>query len=224
MLPMNPRTRRRRSWKRWAFLAFLFVLSLQFGVYVALIRKAEALPLPTAPVAQDPASTLRGRESGSTGSPAGIDVVVVYTGEAGRIAAGMNLARRLKPAWFFVSRTNLQEIHYHRMDRVLAPARTAGDYDSRTTDSDARATARFIREKGARRVVLVTSWFHLPRATLLTLFYLRGVPVKVRPYPAAPAPKRFFLTGKFWLEMGKGWGSLYRVARHAIKSGVEGGR
>ncbi len=198
---MNPRPRRRRSWRWWVFLAVLFVLSLQFGVFYAIIRKSEALLPPTH----------------------NVQVLLVYTGDAGRIAAGMEMARRLKPDWLFVSRTNLQEMKYRRLDRVLSPTRAVGDYDSRTTDSDARAAARFIREKRAQRVVLVTSWYHLPRATLLTMGYLRGAHVKLRPYPAFPAPAGFFLRGQFWGEMGKMWGSLYRVAKHAIQGNEESG-
>jgi uncharacterized SAM-binding protein YcdF (DUF218 family) len=189
------RPRRKRSWKRWLLLTALFVLSLQFGVFYAVIRKAHVTPVPRGDV----------------------QVVMVYTGEAGRIAAGMDLARALKPDWFFVSRTNLQEIRFRRLDRTLAPSRVAGDYDSRTTDSDARAAAAFLRGRGARRAVLVTSWYHLPRATLLTGWYLRGQGVQLRPVPAAPAPSGFLLRGEFWLEMGKGWGSLYRVVKHAIQ-------
>jgi uncharacterized SAM-binding protein YcdF (DUF218 family) len=190
------RYRRGHPWMVRFGLSALFILSLQFGVWYGTIRKAQVTPLPTK----------------------NIDVVMVYTGESGRIEEGMRLAALMKPSWFFVSRTNLQEMAYHRMAKELGPIRRVGDFAARTTDGNARAAAAFLKEKGARRAVLVTSWAHLPRATLLTNLYLSGSGIKVRPVPAIPPPRWFFLKGEFWWEYAKGWGSLYRVARHAIKA------
>ena len=172
----------------------LFILSLQFGVWYGIIRKAQELPFPTS-----------------------ADVVMVYTGEGGRIEEGMRLAQELKPAWFFVSLTSIQEMNYHRVAKVLGATRVEADFTARTTDGNARAAAAFLRGRGIRRVVLVSSWFHLPRAYLLTRMYLAGSGIRLRVHAAAPAPRRFILRGVFWQEYLKFYGSLCRIVLHAMR-------
>lgn len=63
---------------------------------------------------------------------------------------------------------------------------------SRNTAEDAEYTCDYIKEKGYERVLLVTSGFHMPRAT--ALFKGKGCPV-------IPAPTDISITEKGWQKL-----------------------
>ncbi len=88
------------------------------------------------------------------------------------------------------------------------------DPTARTTDQNARNSAAFIRKGGYKRVALVCSWDHGPRALFLARLYLLGSGVQINLYPDEPVPNRYWMTRDFWIQMFRFWGSLGRVGLH----------
>ena len=91
------------------------------------------------------------------------------------------------------------------------PAKILLEGKATTTDQNARFTAPMIRKLPVKNILLVTSWFHMPRALFLTRFYLLGSMVKVYPFSADNPPIGWWKENIFWQEYLKFWGSLGRV-------------
>jgi len=170
----------------------LFFLALQFGAFCAVIRLAGPIPFPP-------------------------EAVVVYTGSGERIPAGLRLAQTTQAPYFFASRIDPTAMDAEAKQAKGLVAKIEVDGLAETTDGNARAAAGFLKSHGIRRAVLVTSWYHMPRALLLTRLYLSGSKADVRGWHASPSPKRFYLTKVFWREYFNMWGSLYRVIVHELR-------
>lgn len=140
------------------------------------------------------------------------DALIVYAGGPGRLAAGMAWVKQgYAPilvysdfpsafAWATPALFKKQGV-----DRVfLVPART-------TTDN-ARYCMALAKAQGWRRVILVTDWYHLPRARLATWIYALGAGVSVEAVSSGAVPATWYRTGVFWLEWIKFWGSFARMA------------
>jgi uncharacterized SAM-binding protein YcdF (DUF218 family) len=96
--------------------------------------------------------------------PVGYDLVLMYCG-SGKADRAVELGLRGK-APVFVSGDS-HEVPGNRKE-LSASLPYWVDSRPQTTDQNARDSAPFIRERGFRRVLLLTRWDHCPRALFLT--------------------------------------------------------
>jgi len=152
--------------------------------------------------------------------PATTDAVVVFTGGPGRLESGAKWTERLGSKTLIVSRDASRYVDgIVRKAADLRGVRVIVDGDARTTDGNARFAAGELRRLGAKDAVLVTSWYHLPRAGFLLRLYLLGSGIRVYSLGAEPAPEKPWTSPTLQLEFLKFWGSLGRVALDRL--GVE---
>ena len=165
----------------------------------------------------------------SVGKPTG-DVVLVHGGRMNRSVKGLKLANQLKVP-LFVSEVyggpkdfqqkigrqpglNVGLAQPNRAPRqetsVQVPITV--DHFAKTTDQNARNAVRFLKNGSYHRALLVTNWYHMPRAVFLTRVYLWGSSIHIEPYYFESVPKNIFVEPDFWAEMFRFWGSLVRVA------------
>ena len=90
------------------------------------------------------------------------------------------------------------------------------DPTPRTTDQNARMTAPFIRQRGYKRILLLTEWFHMPRALFLSKLYLAGSGVTLIPCAGEPVPDHWWTRPEAQKQLLKFWGSLGRVFLHQV--------
>lgn len=189
-------TRARRSGRRWPVwigraLAGLVLLGLlEFCGYALVIRMSRAVP-------------------------SGVDAVLVFDGDPERVPEGLRLAILLRAPFLVVS--SGRDVVIRRMVRSLRPryrGRLVVVPGALTTDADARLTVPVVRSLVASaggRVLLVTSWSHLPRAYLLARLYAFGSGLSFGVAGSQTAPDDWWAHRRIRLELLKVWGSLYRV-------------
>ena len=148
-----------------------------------------------------------------TAPPASADAVVIFTGGPGRLESGAKWTERLGSKNLIVSRDASRYVEgIVRKAADLRGVRVIVDGDARTTDGNARFAAGELRRLGAKDAVLVTSWYHLPRAAFLLRFYLLGSGVRIHSLGAEQAPAAAWTSPLIQVEFLKLWGSLGRVA------------
>ncbi len=151
--------------------------------------------------------------------PAQFELVLKYT-DSGSLKFALALAESShKP--IFISRAPWEGTLVYR--KIPKSLKVTIDSSGRTTDANARHSAAFIRANGFKRVLLVTAWFHEPRALFLTRFYLGGSGVSVTACSSEPVPAGWWRRGEFWAEIFKFWGSLGRVILASAPLGWETG-
>lgn len=144
--------------------------------------------------------------------PPRTDLVLVFSNDPVRVSVGINLARKCGAAYFMITDKGLNDIQadtkkygYPGTAKIILEGKAG------TTDQNSRYTAPMIRNLHVQNVILVTSWFHMPRALFLARLYLVGAPVKIYPYAADHPSSGWWHTIIFWQEYVKFWGSLGRV-------------
>jgi uncharacterized SAM-binding protein YcdF (DUF218 family) len=147
-----------------------------------------------------------------------VDLIAVFPGDSGRLAAGVDLVAKGFARNLLVGGASPSG------DRVNALAARYPDFPAdfrlidpgpcRDTFQDALGAREQIQKHGFESVLLVTSDYHMLRSWTLLKLLLTGSDVQVQRHvvPAlksAPFPRRVRLLA---LEMGKFWGSLAQVA------------
>ena len=137
------------------------------------------------------------------------DLLAVYGGWPDRYEAGWDLERRGDFAYLVFSDASPDCVA--GMVRSHGPARRAElllEPRARNTSQNARYVAGIIAAKGCRSVLVVTSWWHLPRALLLTRLALLGTGVRVEGSASDDPPGPVLLDRNLWYETLRLWGSL----------------
>lgn len=149
----------------------------------------------------------------------GRDLLVVFGGDDGRVREALLLESRFHYRYMIVSDSSPRQVEaYFRAYGRPRRARVLYEPLARTTDQNARYVSGLIRRHQIRSVLLVTSWFHVPRALLLLKGYLLGQGVRISAHASdSPSPRSWILRGHFRQELVKFWGSLWRAARAEIK-------
>jgi uncharacterized SAM-binding protein YcdF (DUF218 family) len=127
------------------------------------------------------------------------DGIVVLTGGAQRLLAGVRLLKEGRAARLLISGVNTQTSRQdlRRLsglsERVFA-SRVDIDY-AKTTVDNAEETAAWAMAKGYRKLIVVTSSYHMPRSlTELS----RAMPhVALVPYPVVPSRLK---AGRWWTD------------------------
>ena len=118
------------------------------------------------------------------------DAIVVLTGGAGRVQAGLDLLQKQRARKLFVSGV------YRGVDvrEILRVARLAPEdlqccivlgYVASSTRGNAEETAAWIRQEGYVSFTLVTASYHMPRA-LKELDRVIPADIRIVPYPVFP--------------------------------------
>ena len=166
--PRRARRRRPAAWLRAVGIAAPVLVVLWVA---GLVRFGAAIP----PQAAEPV--------------AHTDAVVVLTGGADRIDAGLRLIAEGRAAKLFVSGV------YRGVDvaALLRLSRTASEdveccvvlgYAADSTAGNARETARWMAQEGFASMRLVTASYHMPRSLLE---FRRAMPqVRIVPHPVVP--------------------------------------
>ena len=158
----------RRNAIRIGVAAFLLSLVFSFRAY----WQEATMPAPPAPSA---------------------DAIVVLTGGADRVKAGLGLLADGRAPRLFISgahgdvELNDLTAQEPRLTSDLEPAIALGR--AQDTVGNARETAVWARENDVRTVLLVTGYYHMPRSLLLFARVLPGAsiyPVPVEPPAATP--------------------------------------
>lgn len=166
------------------------------------------------------------------------DAVLVYGGKYSRSVAGLALANKLKAPIFIsdafggpkdvIQKMGPAQVHQPLLRNGLVQPSLAPrfetsvqvpitvDHFAMTTDQNARNAVQFLKKGGYHRALLVTSWFHMPRALFLTRIYLLGSGISVQPFYYEEVPSNVWSQPDFWGELFRFWGSLVRVALAAV--------
>ena len=165
--------------------------------------------------------------AGSMPSTMWADAILVYDGDPSRIPAAMLEAREIQCPRLVISsnetglirRLRRQGPVPHRGSVTIVPGAT-------TTVENARFSVPVVKgvmvgnpstmssgfgRKAPSRVVLMTSWYHLPRAYFLTRLYAVGSGVRWDFVSTEPVPDEWWKHWELWEEFPKFWGSLGRV-------------
>lgn len=137
------------------------------------------------------------------------EALVVLTGSEQRIPAAVDLLRRRQSAWLIISGTgrgttltdlaneqgnaifNIQEV----WNRIVIDPRAG------STVENALETAKILKEKKIRRVVLITSDFHMPRSALAFEVLLPGYEYYL--FPVASIQISLLSIARLWGEYVK---------------------
>ena len=154
------------------------------------------------------------------------EAIVVLTGGTARIPAGISLLEKGMGNHLFISgvhdKVNVRAFLTSKQE-VLKNKITLG-YEANNTLGNAIETADWLRKNKIRSVLLVTSFYHMPRS-LLELREQKP-DVTFAPYPIFPDEKGFsFLTSKnawfLFLEYNKYLAVLARRSLKFLLKGLE---
>jgi uncharacterized SAM-binding protein YcdF (DUF218 family) len=146
------------------------------------------------------------------------DAVVVFSGDDGRIRAGVRLARESGAKYLLVSREQKKLVEGIVREEGGLPGVMLFIDDSfaTSTDGNARYAAPLLKDLSVQDAALVTSWFHMPRSLFLLKLYLGTSSIRVYPYAYGVIPDQPWESPLLQVECFKFWGSILRVALHAV--------
>jgi len=118
--------------------------------------------------------------------PERADGIVVLTGGADRVAAGLHLLVEGRAPALLISgvphRTDLDALaRGDRLDTRGLAGRVALGHEAQTTRGNAAETAAWARQLGAHSLIVVTAGYHMPRALLEIGRALPGVVLRPAP-------------------------------------------
>ena len=118
--------------------------------------------------------------------PEKADAIVLFKGATDRIALGYDLATEGYSNTLVISSSDRGRLNdYERSFNGGGPdIAYLVEKQGRTTYEDAHHAARIVRNSGIRSILLVTSWYHMPRAYLLMRLTLLGSEVAIQPQRA----------------------------------------
>ncbi len=124
--------------------------------------------------------------------PRDTDMVVVLTGSSGRIRPAYELMKEMNAPVLFVAgtnaRVNFDELAKgHGMD-INYRDRIVVDNASKTTYENAEAVLKYADEHQVKKILLVTSAYHMKRSMLVFKNVLEDTGVEVIPYGTAVKP------------------------------------
>jgi uncharacterized SAM-binding protein YcdF (DUF218 family) len=141
------------------------------------------------------------------------DAVVVFTGDFNRILYSLDVVKNTGAKLLIISREPRNTIERLVKNKKCLPnvRLDVDDYYSTTTDGNARYAAHSIKGNKCRKVILVTSWYHIPRALMLLKLYLWNYHVQLYVFSSDEKPTMYWMSPELYLEIVKFWGSCGRV-------------
>lgn len=137
------------------------------------------------------------------------DMLAVYGGLPIRYEAGWSLERQGRFGTLVFSDASADYVSQMEA-RHGSPlrARLLMEPRARTTAQNARYVARLALDQGCASVLIVTSWWHLPRALFLTDIAFLGSGVRVAGWAVDAPLGSAWGDPRVWLECLRFWGSL----------------
>ena len=154
------------------------------------------------------------------------DLIAAFEGRPERTREAYTLADRGYASTLVISPAEKQQLEaFGRQYQTDASLVVLPEEKARTTFENALYTSRIIRAHGYKRIILVTSWNHIPRSCLLLKLMLVGSDTRIYPHPVATGA----ITSRNWYhraigwemiynEMVESWGSIVELVGYKIKS------
>lgn len=161
-------------------------------------------------------------------TPEKAEVVVVFNGSTKRVEAGYKLANSGYAPFLVISPARKEKLKIYNRKYALPPVvKHIIEDKARTTFENALYIRRIIEEHHFDSVILVTSFYHLPRSYLLLRAVLIGSNVKVQTLGVSIGE----LDGENWLnsakgrkmiynEMVKSWASIVELLSYKVNGGL----
>jgi uncharacterized SAM-binding protein YcdF (DUF218 family) len=146
-------------------------------------------------------------------------MLAAYGGLTARYEAAWSLERQGRFGYLVFSDASADFVSQMEA-RHGAPlrARLLMEPRARTTAQNARYVARLALAQGCTSILVVTSWWHLPRALFLTRIAFLGSGVRIAGYAVGAPSGSVWDDPRVWLECFRFWGSLLTYesdTRHA---------
>ena len=118
------------------------------------------------------------------------DAIIVLTGSKGRIDAGIKLLLEKKAKVLFVSGVGKKAVlgdlskyllSFSPQDIEPLKESIVLGYSANSTEENAIETAEWVQQHNYKKIILVTSNYHMPRSLLLLGFTMPNV--EITPYP-----------------------------------------
>lgn len=130
------------------------------------------------------------------------DAIVVLTGGSNRIQTAIDLMEQQKVAFLLISGVNKQVTHKKLLQNVskdLKSKITLG-YHAENTYENAHEINEWIRGKKIHSIILVTSFYHMPRSILEIL--QANASLQIVPWPVFP---KSFSNSVEWIKTRYAW-------------------
>jgi len=122
-------------------------------------------------------------------SPEKADVIVVFDGDSDRIKAGCELADSGYAPYLIISPASEKKLNnYRKKYNQSSVVKYIIEDKARTTAENAVYSGKIIAKHQFKSVILVTSFYHLPRSCFLLKTVLAGSKVKVGTVGVAEKP------------------------------------
>ena len=110
------------------------------------------------------------------------DLIAVFAGGGDRFKRGIALAKEGVAPNIVVSPANLKSLSTLKKRLADTHCRIIEESKAATTCENAYYVAKIIQEHDFKSVILVTSWWHMPRSYFLLYLALMGTSVEIIPY------------------------------------------
>jgi len=154
------------------------------------------------------------------------DAIVIFSGSSVRFEAGHNLAKAGLAPRLIVSPADKHLLDQLRNKYNLPESvRYLIEDQARTTFENALFTQELALSKGLDNIILVTSFYHMPRAYFLLRLSLVGSGVKIQTFQVKTGEKSGWQQIRdnkklLFNEMVELWGSLFEALRYKLTGRV----
>lgn len=196
----------------------LYLLAIEPGKDLILYPLEKFYPLPSLKELQGEVVVVLSGGTRDTGYPEGDSVIRMLEGI--RIARQRNLPLLISGGVVLHQRRAASRVLEEFLSPFLSGITVYTEPHSRDTRENALFTALYLKELGIKKVILVTSAYHLPRATML----FRREGLDVLPYPtdfkreARYGPRSFLPRHEVLSESAKGIKEYLGIALYAFLS------
>ncbi|MCL2438942.1 MAG: YdcF family protein [Alphaproteobacteria bacterium] len=109
------------------------------------------------------------------------DAIVVLTGAPGRIEAGLQMLKDGVAPKLFISGIENKIYLNQAVEKARINPKQVAFGTAKSTAENALETAEFAKRNNVRSMVVITSFYHMPRARALFNRYLKGVDITYVP-------------------------------------------
>lgn len=147
------------------------------------------------------------------------DAIVVLTGGNDRIKEAIRLLQEEKAPRLFISGVHESVTGYHLLKEISPQWQEKIElgYQAKTTHMNAIETAEWVNKNKIKSIILVTSFYHIPRSLLEIRNFISGV--KITPYAVFP---KSFDENTDWIHTRYAWQLFLEYHKFLIVYFTEG--